>query len=247
MFESQACYLCSSAKSTPFISANEDLTGKPGTFHFVTCDECGLCYQNPRVDMDHIKDFYDKEYIAHRKKKNWGPLGPLYEWVMNKHDKDKAKLVKRYMKIGPETRILDVGCAKGFMLYEFQKLMPDLHLEGLDISEYALRTAQPEVKSCLHLGNAKELPYEDDSFDLVLSISTIHNLAFDECSQSLLEIQRVSRGDSFIYVDAWRNDDERQRFLNWNLTALTYMHRDEWIEYFAKVGYDGDYYWFIAE
>ena len=87
MFESQACYLCSSAKSTPFISANEDLTGKPGTFHFVTCDECGLCYQNPRVDMDHIKDFYDKEYIAHRKKKNWGPLGPLYEWAMNKHDK----------------------------------------------------------------------------------------------------------------------------------------------------------------
>ena len=67
MFEPQSCYLCGSTDSTHFIAANEDLTGKPGTFHFVTCSQCGLRYQNPRVDMDHIQDFYDDEYIAHRK------------------------------------------------------------------------------------------------------------------------------------------------------------------------------------
>jgi SAM-dependent methyltransferase len=160
---------------------------------------------------------------------------------------DTVKRFRDHYNLAPDARILDVGCAKGFMLYEFQKLMPDLQLEGLDVSEYALRTAQPAVKTYLHLGDAKELPYEDDSFDLVISISTVHNLALDECSQSLMEIQRVSRGNSFIYVDAWRNEDERQRFLNWNLTALTYMHRDDWIKHFADIGYDGDYYWFIAE
>jgi hypothetical protein len=39
--------------------------------------------------------------------------------------------------------------------------------------------------------------------------------------------------------------EEKRRMLNWNLTALTYMHVDDWKSLFKKIGYDRDYYWFI--
>ena len=81
----------------------------------------------------------------------------------------------------------------------------------------------------------------------MISINTVHNLPPDRCRQALREIQRVGRGNAFVTMDAWRSDAERESLLKWNLTALTYMHVDEWRRVFAEVGYTGDYYWFIAE
>ena len=133
------------------------------------------------------------------------------------------------------------------MLYDFNQLKPTLNISGIDISEYAIQNAEPSIQSYLQVGNAKELPYPDSFFDLVISINTIHNLELEACKSALTEIQRVSKRDAFITVDAWRNEDEKQRMLQWNLTALTYMHVDDWIVLFRDVGYTGDYYWFIAE
>ena len=79
----------------------------------------------------------------------------------------------------------------------------------------------------------------------MISINTVHNLEKDECAIALQEIERVSRGKSFVTVDAYRNDEERELMYAWNLTAKTIMHEDEWIEFFNEVGYTGDYYWFI--
>ena len=125
--------------------------------------------------------------------------------------------------------------------------MPQMAISGLDISSYAYEHAVEEMKPLIRKGNAVDLPYEDDSFDLVISINTVHNLAVRECKEALREIARVARQYAFITVDAWRNDDERDRMLKWNLTALTYMHVNDWKELFDEVGYNGDYYWFIAE
>lgn len=152
-----------------------------------------------------------------------------------------------YYQLADDARVLDVGCAKGFMLHDFKQLMPNITVAGLDISKYAIEQAIKTIKPFLSVGNAKELPYDDDSFDLVISINTIHNLPLKECKQALREIQRVSRKYAFITVDAWRTEKERQRLLQWNLTALTYMHVLDWKRIFAEVGYMGDYYWFIAE
>lgn len=152
-----------------------------------------------------------------------------------------------YYRLADDASVLDVGCAKGFMLHDFKELMPRLHIAGIDISAYAIEQAIETVKPFLRVGDAKALPFEDHSFDLVISINTIHNLPLEECKRALREIQRVSRKHAFITVDAWRTEEERQRLLKWNLTALTYMHVDDWKRLFAEVGYTGDYYWFIAE
>lgn len=152
-----------------------------------------------------------------------------------------------YYQLGERVSVLDVGCGKGFMLHDFKELMPGLTLEGLDLSNYAIEHAIESVKPFLRVGNAIDLPYEDQSFDLVISINTIHNLPPGDCKQALREIQRVSRRHAFITVDAWRTEEEHDRLMKWNLTALTYLHVKDWQRLFDEVGYAGDYYWFIAE
>ena len=158
-----------------------------------------------------------------------------------------VKRFRDYYRLPEDASVLDAGCAKGFMLHDFKELMPNLSIAGTDISEYAIENAMESVKPFLRVGNAKDLPYDDSSFDLVISINTVHNLPLEECKQALHEIQRVSRAHAFITVDAWRTEEEHERLLKWNLTGITYMHTDDWKKLFAEVGYTGDYYWFIAE
>lgn len=160
---------------------------------------------------------------------------------------DTVKRFRDHYQLAPDARVLDVGCAKGFMMYDFTLLMPDIYIRGVDISRYACDHAKEEVKGLIRVADAKQLPFEDNSFDLVISINTIHNLPLEECKQALCEIQRVTRKDAFITVDAWRNDAERKAMLEWNLTAQTYMDVNDWKRLFGEIGYTGDFYWFIAE
>jgi ubiquinone/menaquinone biosynthesis C-methylase UbiE len=131
------------------------------------------------------------------------------------------------------------------MLHDFARLIPGLEVWGIDISEYAIEHALDDVLDHVQVADARSLPFDDDEFDVVVSINTIHNLEYEDCAESLREIERVARRGSFITVDAYRNDEERQRMAAWNLTAKTMMSVDDWIDFFAKVGYTGDYYWFI--
>lgn len=160
---------------------------------------------------------------------------------------DTVQRFRDHYGLVPDASVLDVGCAKGFMLHDFKRLMPQLRIAGIDISSYAVGQAPEEVRPFLRVGDAKALPYPDRSFDLVISINTVHNLPLEECQQAIREIQRVSRRHAFLTVDAWRDDDERWRMEQWNVTALTYMHVDDWKRLFAEVGYTGDYYWFLPE
>lgn len=147
--------------------------------------------------------------------------------------------------LSQQSSILDVGCAKGFMLYDFTQVIPGVKVTGIDISEYAIEHAKEEIKPFVEVGNAIKLPYPDNAFDVVFSINTLHNLERDQLVQALKEVMRVSKGKAFITVDAYRNDDEKQRMFAWNLTAKTILHVDEWRELFKQAEYNGDYYWFI--
>lgn len=152
---------------------------------------------------------------------------------------------KAHFGLSENSKILDVGCAKGFMLYDFTQLIPGISVSGIDISDYAIREAKPEIKPFVQVANAIELPYQDNAFDVVFSINTLHNLEREQLVIALKEVMRVSKGKAFITVDAYRNDEEKQRMFAWNLTAKTILHVDEWRELFKEAGYTGDYYWFI--
>lgn len=150
-----------------------------------------------------------------------------------------------YWQLDASSSLLDVGCAKGFMLHDLTELVPGMTVSGVDVSQYAIDNAIEDMKPHIQVANATDLPYPDKFFDVVISINTVHNLEREDCGRALREIERVSRGQSFITVDAYRNDDEKKRMDAWNLTAKTIMSVDEWERFFDDVGYTGDYFWFI--
>ena len=152
---------------------------------------------------------------------------------------------QKYFGLNSNDKILDVGCAKGFMLHDFSRLIPGISVSGVDVSDYAIRNSLSDVKPFLSVADAKDLPFADNEFNLTISINTVHNLELDDCVKALQEIERVSTGGSFITVDAYRDDEEKQRMMAWNLTAKTIMSVNQWKELFSKIGYTGDYYWFI--
>lgn len=160
----------------------------------------------------------------------WQPVVPVFQ---------------KHFNLSAKSSILDVGCAKGFMMHDFAALIPGIKVRGIDISKYAIENALEDMKPFISVANAKKLPFADKSFDLVISINTVHNLPIEECKEALREIQRVTKKHAFITVDAYRNDEEKEKMDMWNLTAKTYMHVDEWVALFNEVGYKGDYYWFI--
>lgn len=156
-----------------------------------------------------------------------------------------VKDFRNYWNLNEKNTILDVGCGKGFMVYDFTKLIPNLMIEGIDVSEYAIKNSKSEISHLLKVANANSLPYEDNSFDYIISINTIHNLDLEECKKALKEITRVAKKSSFITVDAYNNEEEKKRMFAWNLTAKTIMSANDWKDLFAECGYNGDYYWFI--
>lgn len=153
--------------------------------------------------------------------------------------------IAEYYQLEGSSSVLDIGCAKGFFLHDLKLAFPEIEIAGLDVSEYAILNSLPSVKESLQVGNAIKLPFLKDSFDLIISINTIHNLNRSDCALALQEIERVAKNNAFVTVDAYRNDAEKERMEAWNLTALTMMHVDEWKEFFLEVGYTGDFYWFI--
>jgi len=153
--------------------------------------------------------------------------------------------LQEHFTLTSDSNLLDVGCAKGFMLHDIAEAIPGINLKGIDVSEYAITNVIEDVSDNVQVADARELPFEDNSFDVVISINTVHNLEKDGLAKALQEIERVSRGKSFITVDAYNSEEEKERMYAWNLTAKTIMSVDEWVGFFNEVGYTGDYYWFI--
>lgn len=138
-------------------------------------------------------------------------------------------------------KILDVGCGKAFLLHEFTKAVPSVEIAGLDISNYGIAHALPEVQPFLRVGNCVKLPYADHSFDFVYSINTFHNLKVDELASAVREIERVGKDKKWICVESYRNEREKANLLYWQLTCMSFYMPDEWVWLYRQWGYTGDY------
>ena len=158
------CHGCGSDAWTDFLTAEDDLTGKPGRFRFVRCRGCGLVYQNPRIRVEHITRYYDDDYIAHRKKTDWGLLTPLYERAMDRHDRAKESLVRRYVALGPSSEILDVGSGAGTFLARMQARY-GARVVGVDFKDLSRRPEYAQVE--FHCGLFYEQDVGVSRFDLV--------------------------------------------------------------------------------
>ena len=163
-----------------------------------------------------------------------------YKYIEGRWEKIARKMSEHY-NLMPGSKILDVGCGKGFLLFDFLKVDPTFEVYGLDISKYAIDNAKPEIKKDITLGTAEKLPYEDNFFDLVISINTIHNLYTFELLNSLKEIERVGKKNKYICVESYRNEIEKVNLLYWQVTCEGFYTPEEWAWWFEHSGYNGDH------
>jgi SAM-dependent methyltransferase len=205
--EPVACYLCGADACTALTTAEDDLGGTPGTFRFVRCTLCGLAYQNPRVTLERIGAYYDDQYIAHRKKRNWGVFTPLFERAMDKLDADKDRLVSRYLKLTADSQVLDVGCAVGTFL---QRLMREhgVRASGVDFKDLGAAATLQGVE--FHCGLFYDAPLADGRFDLV---TMWHFLEHDyDPLRSLATARRVMKPDGRLIIEVPRLDSRTYRW-----------------------------------
>jgi len=193
----------------------------------------GKTAENIRISRLYGKDYFDGErsigYGGYRYDGRWKPI---------------AEDIIAHFALKPGNRVLDVGCAKGFLVKDLMLMLPGLEVFGLDISDYAVKHCEPEVVGRLHRGSADDLPFPDHCFDAVISVNTLHNLPRPECMKALGEIERVTRSSrAYVQVDSYFTDEEKRIFEEWVLTARTHDFPDGWRQIFAEAGYRGDYFW----
>jgi len=189
----------------------------------------------PKAEAARLAKKWDVEYWDGDRKTGYG--GYYYDGRWRK----VADAMVGHYGIRPGDRILDVGCGKGFLLYDFTQAVPGVDVAGIDISSYAVEHAKEEVKPMLRVGSAAELPFEDRSFDLVVSVNTLHNLYCYDLDKALREIERVGRGHKYLCVESYRTEEEKVNLMYWQFTCEMFCTPEEWQWWFRHAGYTGDY------
>lgn len=169
-----------------------------------------------------------------------------YKYIPGRWTPIAQELINKY-ELEDGCRILDVGCGKGFLLYELKMLLPNADIRGIDKSKYAVENAKEELSGQLLLGCASKIPFEDNSFDLVLSINTLHCLHNFELFDALSEIERVSKKHKYICVESFRNEAEKANLLYWQVTCEMFCDPKSWDWWFTKTKYTGDHSFIFFE
>lgn len=158
-----------------------------------------------------------------------------------------ARAMTEHYGIQAGDRILDIGCGKGFLLYDFTQVVPGVEVVGLDISKYAIDNSKEEIRQHLIEGTAASLPFQDAEFDLVISINTLHNLYTYELEAALMEMERVGKEHKYLCLESYRNEKEKVNLMYWQLTCEAFYTPEEWKWWFEKAGYSGDYSYIFFE
>ncbi len=163
-----------------------------------------------------------------------------YRYIEGRWEKI-ARAMNEHYSLPLKPKILDVGCGKGFLLFDFLKVIPNAEVYGIDISDYAISNSKPEIRNQLQKGNAINLPWEDNTFDLVISINTLHCLEAYDLFPALQEIERVGKKHKYLCVESYRNEQEKANLLYWQVTCEAFNTPKEWHWWFKQTGYTGDH------
>lgn len=191
---------------------------------------------NEKVKCINEAKKYDINYWDGDRKYGYGG----YKYIPDRWKPVAENLIEDY-KLNNKSKILDVGCGKGFLLYEIKKILPKIEICGFDISSYAIKNSKSEISKYLYIGKAEDVyNYDDDYFDLVISLGTLHNLKLKNLKKSLSEIDRVGKS-KYIMVESYRTNLELFNLQCWALTCETFLSKDEWIWILKEFNYSGDY------
>ena len=120
-------------------------------------------------------------------------------------------------------------------------LLPGLKVVGFDISEHGLAEAKEDIRESLFIHKAQDhYPFEDNEFDLVISLGCFHNLRIFELQTALSEMERVGE-HGYIMLESYRNEQELFNLQCWALTCESFFDTEEWLWLYKHFRYTGDY------
>lgn len=189
----------------------------------------------PKAKAAELAKKWDFDYWDGDRRINYGGYRYDGRWAK------VAKAMADHYGIKPGDKILDIGCGKGFLIYDFTQVVPGVEVQGIDISSYAIENVVDGVKDRVQVGHANKLPYADNEFDLVFSINTFHNLHAYDLDAALREIERVGKKHKYICVESYRNEVEKTNLLYWQVTCEAFNTPEEWDWWFKQTGYTGDH------
>jgi len=195
-----------------------------------------------KVHCMEIAKLYAQDYWDGDRRYGYGG----YKYIPGRWKKVAEDLIEHY-ELDNSSKILDIGCGKGFLLYEIQLLLPKLEIYGCDISEYALANLHPNLKGNFFNHPAQKVfNYPDNFFSLTISMATFHNLSLNELPIALKELGRLGK-KNYLMVESFRNDLEFFNLECWALTAQSLLSTEEWKWCFKHFGYSGDYEFIFFE
>jgi SAM-dependent methyltransferase len=169
-----------------------------------------------------------------------------YSYIPGRWRPVAEALIERF-SLTESSSVLDVGCGKGFLLYEMKLLLPNLKIAGFDISKHGLSQSREEIRDKLFHHKAQDLyPYNEGAFDLVISLGCLHNLRVFELETALKEIERVGQ-QGYVMVESYRSEQEQFNLQCWALTCESFFDVEEWIWLYDRFGYTGDYEFIFFE
>tara|TARA_R110000824_G_scaffold366730_3_gene555794 strand:- start:57215 stop:57883 length:669 start_codon:yes stop_codon:yes gene_type:complete len=189
----------------------------------------------PKAKAAEMAKKFDFDYWDGDRRINYGGYKYDGRWAK------VAKAMADHYGIKAGDKILDIGCGKGFLIYDFTQVVPGVEVRGIDISKYAVDNALEDVKGQIELGHANSLPFDDNEFDLVFSINTFHNLHVYDLDPALREMERVGKAHKYICVESYRNEVEKANLLYWQVTCEAFNTPEEWDWWFKQTGYSGDH------
>ena len=199
-------------------------------------DYVGRVVEHDKAECATIAKQYGEDYWDGPRQYGYGGYSYDGRWRV------VAEEMAKHYGLEAGMRILDMGCGKAYLLYEFTQVVPGLEVAGIDISEYGLANAKDEVQPFLKVAGADNLPFDDHEFDFVYSLTTLHNLKIFELYKAVQEIVRVGRGDAaYLMVESYRNEREKVNLLYWQLTCESFYSPEEWAWIYERNGYTGDY------
>ena len=177
----------------------------------------------------------DQEYYDGDRNNGYGGFNYDGRWL-----KLLPRIIKKF-KLNNNSKILDLGCKKGFIMKDFKILLPKAKVYGIEDHKYPIENAEIEIKKNITFSKYYNIPFKDGYFDFVIGFSSIYKYNFADVVKTLKEINRVAK-KSLITVGSYSNNKEKEVFDKWTLLGTTVLHKKEWQELFKLVKFKGNYY-----
>ena len=198
-------------------------------------DYVGRVNEYPKAECAKVAKRFDQEFFDGDRKFGYGGYKYDGRW------KSVAQKIIDHYQLKPGQSVLDVGCGKAHLIYEMMKLVPGLKVKGIDVSEYAITHTLEEIQPFLSVGKAQELDaFEDNEFDLVISLNALHNLYIYDLMKAVKDIARIGK-NGYIVVESYRTEEEKVNMMYWQLTCECFFKVEEWEWIYKQCGYSGDY------